>query len=154
MNEDLNVFKNPKQELNKLLLPILIAALIGTVNGLVDTSFSGLLGANALSAVGILTPTYILISSFGTGIGVGSNALMSRAIGKDKLEEANKIFNNTIFSVLAIGIILTVLVIAFKKQILFLFGATGAIYPYAEGYSVMYYGIIIMLMPGILSSIR
>lgn len=153
MNENLNVFKNPKQELNKLLLPILIAALIGTVNGLIDTSFSGLLGANALSAVGLLTPSYMLLSSFGSGIGVGSNALMSRAIGKDNLKEANKIFNNTIFSVLAIGIILTILLIVFKKQILFLFGATGPIYPYADGYSVMYYGTIIMLMQGIFSSI-
>lgn len=153
MDKDLEVYENPRKALNKLVIPILITSIIGSLNALVDTSFIGYLGANALSALGLLTPLYLLIMSFGSSIGVGTNVLMSRYIGNNNMKFANNIFNNSIFITLIIGSILTLIFILFNKQVLTLFGVSNQVYPFAADFSVVFYGSIIFLIQGIFSAI-
>lgn len=153
MENNLDVYQHPKKELNKLVMPILITSIIGSLNTLVDTSFIGHLGGNALSASGLITPLYILIISFGSSVGVGTNVLMSRFIGNNDTEHANKIFNNSIFITIIIGIILTIIIVIFNRQVLGLFGVSNQVYEFAADYSVIFYGCIILLVQGIFSSI-
>lgn len=153
MKNSNEVYENPKKALNKLTIPILITSLIGNINGMIDIVFVSLLGIGELSVLSLLTPFYILIFVLGISIGIGTNVLMSRYIGKEDTDSANKIFNNSIFIALIIGIILTVMISLFNKQIFALFGVPNNLYNFAMEYSVIFYGSIIFLMQGILSAI-
>ena len=147
------VIENPKKELNKLVLPIFITFIIGNLNSLVDMAFVGYIGTNALAALGLLSPFFSLVNAFGSSIGVGINVLMSKAIGDNNNKLANTIFNNAIFIAVIVGLIITLMVLIFNKQVLVLFGVTDSLYNYASDYSILFVGSAIFLIQGLLVSL-
>ena len=110
------VIENPKKEINKLVLPIFITFIIGNLNSLVDMTFVGYMGTNALAALGLLSPFFSIVNAFGSSIGVGINVLMSKAIGDNNNKLANTLFNNGIFIAVIVGLIITLMVFIFNKE--------------------------------------
>ena len=151
--EHLKVYENPKRELNKMVLPIFITFIIGNLNSLVDIAFVGYLGADALAALGILSPFYSMVTIFGSCIGVGINVLIGNAIGKDNDNLANSIFNNGLFISCVVGVVITLIVLLFNKSIIGLFGLNGALYNGTVEYSVLFLGSIIFIIQGMLTSV-
>lgn len=82
---------------NKLLvsmsIPMVLSMLVMALYNIVDSIFVAKLNEDALTAVSLAFPVQNLMIAFGTGTGVGVNALLSRSLGAKDTEYANKIAN-------------------------------------------------------------
>lgn len=85
---------------NKLLItmsvPMMISMLVQALYNIVDSMFVAQLNENALTAVSLAFPVQNLMISVGVGTGVGINALLSRSLGEEEYERANKTANHGI----------------------------------------------------------
>ena len=72
-------------------LPMMVSMLVQALYNIVDSIFVAKLSENALTAVSLAFPLQMLLIAVATGTGVGMNALLSRALGAKKTDEANKI---------------------------------------------------------------
>lgn len=70
--------------------PMMISMLVQSVYNIVDTIFVSKLDPNAVIALGHCFPIQILLIAFGTGTGVGINAILSKALGENDSSTANK----------------------------------------------------------------
>jgi putative MATE family efflux protein len=101
---------------------------------LVDTFWVGKLGFQAVAAVTVTLPFFILTSAVATGTGIGLNALVSRRFGERNVEATNQAVGQTFFLALALGLITTLVISLFPRQILVLCGATPDILSFGEPY--------------------
>ena len=77
---------------NKLLinmaLPMMISMLVQALYNIVDSIFVARISEEALTAVSMAFPMQNLMIGVAGGVGVGTNALLSRALGEGRQEEA------------------------------------------------------------------
>lgn len=89
---------------NKLLitmsLPMIISMLVQALYNVVDSIFVAMINEDALTAVSLAFPIQNLLIAIGSGIGVGINALLSRALGQNKRKQVNKIAMQGLFLIL------------------------------------------------------
>lgn len=89
---------------NKLLLsmavPIMISMMVQAFYNVVDSYFVAKISEHALTAVSMAFPIQNLMIAVGSGIGVGMNALLSRALGERKPESASHYAMQGIFLLL------------------------------------------------------
>ncbi|KUO79057.1 MAG: MATE family efflux transporter [Desulfosporosinus sp. BRH_c37] len=128
-----------EEKIGKLLRKFSIPAIIGMlVNGLyniVDRIFVGQgVGSLALSGTAISFPFTLAIMAFGMLIGIGATSVISIRLGQQKNEEAEQIVGNAFVLLLAISLTITLLGYVFMDSLLFLFGASGEVFPYAKEY--------------------
>ena len=125
----------------KLALPMTLAQLINVMYNIVDRLYIGLIPENAtlaLTGLGLCLPIISIVTAFANLFGMGGAPLCSIERGKGNLEEAEKIMGNSFVMMVATGIALTVLGLAFKRPMLYLFGASDATISYAEDYITIY----------------
>lgn len=81
--------------INKLLLtmslPMVISMLVQALYNVVDSIFVAMINESALTAVSLAFPIQNLLIAVGSGVGVGINALLSRALGQKDQNRVNKI---------------------------------------------------------------
>lgn len=77
--------------------PMMISMLVQSIYNIVDSLFVSRLDPNAVTALGHCFPIQILLIAFGTGTGVGINAILSKALGENDPEKANKAAVNGVF---------------------------------------------------------
>ena len=119
---DMNsVMVNEPKKAFKKLSPALIAfAVFDAIYSLVDLAWAGTLGYNVVAAVGVATPLFVLIGTFGSTIGQGTNSLMSRLLGiNDKNKTKNAMMHGFLICVI-ICILLPLTVIPFLDNLLIL----------------------------------
>ena len=80
-------------------LPIVISMLVQALYNIVDSMFVSMISQEALNAVSLAFPAQNLMIGFATGMGVGINSLVSRALGAQDREHANRVARNGIFIV-------------------------------------------------------
>lgn len=96
--------ENPVQEnkmgvmpIKKLLitmsLPMMISMLVQALYNIVDSIFVSQLCEEAMTAVTLVFPMQNLMVSLAMGTGVGVNAILSKALGEKKYEDANSAAN-------------------------------------------------------------
>lgn len=85
---------------NKLLLemsvPMMISMLVQALYNIVDSIFVARLSEKALTAVSLAFPIQQIMIALGVGLGVGVNAVLSRALGAKEYKKVDKIANNAI----------------------------------------------------------
>lgn len=74
--------------LTRLAAPASIGFFFNTMFNVVDTYWGGRISTDALAALSLSFPVYIVILSVGSGIGSGTNALIANAIGAGRHERA------------------------------------------------------------------
>lgn len=77
-------------------LPMVAAMLVQALYNVIDTYFVSKLGINAVTAVSASFAVQNLMIGVATGTGVGVNALLSKALGEKKYDNANKVAANGI----------------------------------------------------------
>lgn len=130
----------PKLILN-LALPMTLAQLINILYNIVDRMYIGRIPNESslpLTGIGITLPIITLIMAFANLFGMGGAPLCSIARGKGDIEDAEEIMGNSFALLIISGVLLTILGLLFKKPLLFLFGASSATFPYANGYITIY----------------
>lgn len=86
---------------NKLLIgmsgPMMISMLVQALYNVVDSIFVSRIHEDALTAVSLAFPVQSVLIAMGAGMGVGVNALLSKALGEKDHELVNKSAVNGIF---------------------------------------------------------
>ncbi|MGM9878425.1 MAG: MATE family efflux transporter [Bacilli bacterium] len=98
--------------MNKLILkmglPMIVSMVLQALYNVIDSIFvanMGVKGAIANQALTYAFPIQIMIIAIGVGTGVGLNALLSKSLGENDREKANKIAGNGIFLCICIYLI-------------------------------------------------
>lgn len=122
-------------QLIKFVLPTVITVVFASLYGIIDGIFVSNVGGNtAFAAINLITPLFLIVSSFGMMFGTGGNAIVSKTRGEGREEEAKEIFSTLTFAVIILGIIVTVLLELYLDDILRLLGATDEMLPLCMAY--------------------
>ena len=92
-----------------MAIPMMISMLVQAFYNIVDSVYVSRLGEDALNAVSLAFPLQNLMIAFGGGTTVGMNALLSRALGAKKQEEADRVANTGIFLSLCCAVLFAVI---------------------------------------------
>lgn len=120
------------QDIKGLLIrqsvPASIGILFMTVNILIDTIFVGQwIGSIAIAALSVVMPINFFIASMGMAIGSGGSSVLSRALGKGNKEKALAVFAHQVMMTLGIASLFVIIGLFFSDEVLYAFGANGAI---------------------------
>lgn len=144
---------DPKKAIVKLALPMMLSMLLIMLYNLADSVWVAGLGADALAAIGFITPLFMVLIGLGNGIGAGANSLIARNIGAGKHDEANNAGLHGIVLSIIISVIFTLLIEGFMVPILQFMGAGNTI-GYAMDYSYIIFGFLfVFVYSGVASAI-
>lgn len=123
----------------QMALPMTVAQLINILYNIVDRMYLGRLpGHLSLTGLGLCLPIISILMGFANLCGMGGAPLCSIHRGKGENEEAERILGNSFALLLLFGAGLTALGLAFRRPILYLFGASDLTFPYANDYLTIY----------------
>ena len=100
-------------------LPIMISMLVQALYNVVDSMFVARVSENALTALSIAFPIQNLMIAVSVGLGVGLNAVVSRALGAKDTKGVNRAATNGIMLMFICGL-------------LFMLGGATLVRPYFE----------------------
>ena len=144
---------DPKKAIVKLALPMMLSMLLIMLYNIADSIWVAGLGADALAAIGFITPLFMVLVGLGNGIGAGANSLIARYIGANNYKQANNAALHGIVLSIIVSVIFTVLIEAFMVPILQFMGA-GKTIQYAMDYSYIIFGFLfIFVYSGVASAI-
>ncbi len=138
--EEKNVIKNENKmgvmPVGKLLLsmsvPMMFSMLVQALYNIVDSIFVARVSEDALTAVSMAFPVQAVLVSLGAGMGVGVNALVSRALGEKDSKRAGLVATHGVF-------------LSFCSYLVFLIIGLTAITPFYKGQTadeqIIAYGI-------------
>jgi putative MATE family efflux protein len=133
----------------KLAIPSIVIMMVGALYNAADTYFVSSLGTSAVAAVGISFSLMAIIQAVGFFFGHGAGNYISRALGAQKMEDAEKMAATGFFTALAIGILITVFGLFFMLPLARVLGSTDTILPYARDYL----GFILLGAPFMIASL-
>ncbi len=121
---------------------------------LVDTFFISLLGTEPLAAVSFTFPVTFTVISLAIGLGIGTSAVIAKALGSDKLDEAR--FDASIALLISVVLVfcLSVVGYVFITPIFELLGAGQQVLPLIHDYmSVWFLGSVFLITPMVGNSV-
>ena len=139
MNERLENEKISKLLLS-LAIPSILAQLATLIYNMVDRIYIGQLadGALAIAGIGLCTSIITIITAFTNLFGRGGAPLASIRMGEKRMDIAEKILGNCVFSLVISSLIIMAALLIFGEDILMLFGASENTLPYAMDYLSIY----------------
>ena len=125
-----------KFKLSKYIIPSVISmVLVGTYTNIDGLFIGNVTGDPGLAAINIVWPIVALITSLGTGIGLGGSVILSNAKGKGDIEGARKIKSTVILTLISVGILSGIIFTLVYNPLLHLMGAEGDVLGYASDYA-------------------
>ncbi|MDH5780961.1 MAG: MATE family efflux transporter [Dehalococcoidia bacterium] len=144
-NHSLALANEPiKTLLWRLSLPATVGMFVMSLYNVVDAIFVGRgVGTLGIAGVSIVFPVQMVITGMGLMVGMGAASLISRSLGADKMERAERTLGNAILLILLLGGTLAVVALSRSTPLLRLFGATDTILPYAKEYmNIILLGVV------------
>lgn len=132
-----------------LAIPTIISMLVTSFYNMADTYFVGKINTQATAAVGIVFSVMSIIQAVGFFFGHGSGNYISRKLGAQETENAEKMAATGFFWALFIGFALAVVGLIFLTPLSMALGSTPTILPYTE----KYLGIILLGAPFMTASL-
>lgn len=130
----------PRNIMN-MALPMTLAQIINLMYNIVDRIYIGRIpieGTLALTGLGLTFPVITILSAFANLFGMGGAPLCSIARGKKEHQRAGNLMKCSYTLLVITGIFLMVICFLFMKPIMYAFGASDTIYPYARDYLQIY----------------
>lgn len=121
-----------------------LALLVYAIYSVTDTYFLSV-GINSRAAAGasIISPVLIALGGVATTVGAGGASVVSRALGEKNPERAAKAVANTFLIFWTTALIITLFGSLFIRRIVYWFGATESVAPYAITYGrIIFLGAI------------
>ncbi|MBQ0077360.1 MAG: MATE family efflux transporter [Bacteroidales bacterium] len=126
--------------LRKFAVPGIIAQTAASLYNMVDSIYIGHIpdvGPYAISGLAVTFPLMNISIALGTLVGVGAMTMISILLGQKNYGAANKVLSNVLSLNVIIGVVFTVVAIAFLDPILRFFGATDNTLPFARDYMLI-----------------
>ena len=123
----------------RLSVPSMVSMLAMSLYILADTFWLGRVSYEAIAAITITFPFYIVIFAIGLGSGIGANALASRQFGEKNIEATNRVAGQSFPLTAIFGIIFIIPSVFFAKPLATLLGAPPQIVDMTAEYLV-YFG--------------
>lgn len=118
-----------------LALPVVLGMVVSLIYNMVDTFFIARTGNTALIAgVSLGTPIFTLMIALGDIFGVGGSSVISRLFGKKEYEDGRRISVFCFYAAIAVGIAVSIILLAAKQPILGLLGCDETTWQYAGDY--------------------
>ncbi|SEK43015.1 putative efflux protein, MATE family [Methanobrevibacter gottschalkii] len=148
-----SIMGNPRKAINKLAFPTIFSLLLMFLNNLIDSFWVAGINADALAALGFISPLYLVIIGLGTGIGAGTNSLISRYLGAQRIDDANNAIIHSIILTIIVSIIILIVGIFFLDDLIILLGASS-VGAYCLSYGEIIFLLnIVFLLPNVIASI-
>ena len=153
-NENINsIIGSPRKAINKLAFPTIFSMLLMFLNNLIDSFWVAGINADALAALGFVSPLYLVIIGLGSGVGAGANSLISRYVGARQFEDANNAVLHSIILTLIVSIIVLIVGIFFLDDLIVFLGA-NSVKSYCLSYGQIIFLLnIVFLAPNVTASI-
>ena len=131
---ELGTERIPKH-LKQYAIPAIIAMTASSLYNMVDAIFIGHgVGPYAISGLALTFPFMNLAAAFGTLVGVGASTMASMLLGQKNYDVAKKVLGNVVVLNFLIGLLFTIVALAFLDPILYFFGASENTISYAREY--------------------
>ncbi|MFC2072702.1 MATE family efflux transporter [Chloroflexota bacterium] len=119
----------------KLSLPAGIGMLVMGLYNVVDTIFIGqVVGPLGIAGLTIVFPFQMVVMGLGMIVGIGGASIISRALGADDTDKAERTLGNCVFLVILLGVLIPIIGLVNIDFWLRLFGASETILPYSTDY--------------------
>lgn len=105
---------------------------------LAEIGYLGVVGTEALAAMGFAFPITIFLFAFAGGIGTGASSVIARVHGAGDRRQAALLVTHAELLVLAVGVAIGALGLVFAQSVLTLLGAEGEVLAMATEYFVVY----------------
>lgn len=120
---------------SKMLLPTLLGMLCISVMTVIDGVFIGHgVGSDALAAVNIFSPFWLLMTATGLMLGIGCSVVSSIHLSQDNVKAAQINLTQTLIFGTALTLSITILVSVFSTQTAYLLGSSDRLLPYVIDY--------------------
>ena len=165
-----DVKQNPlgTEKIGKLILkysiPTILSFLVGAIYVITDQIYIGRglpflgiegIGVLGMAATGVTFPLTTITTALALLIAVGTAANFNLRLGAGNKKAAAKVAGNGLLMMAVFGILLGAGAFIFRRQLLYLFGVTAEILPYAESYvSVLCFALPLQVFAGSCHLIR
>jgi putative MATE family efflux protein len=125
----------------RLSLPAIAAQIVNVLYNVVDRMYIGhlpVIGADALTGVGVVFPMIMIIAAFAVLISMGGAPRAAIYMGKGDNRTAEKILGNCAVALVILSVILTAAALLLAPSALRLFGASENTFKYAYQYMTIY----------------
>lgn len=102
---------------------MVFTSIYGVVDGLFVSNFAGKI---SFAAINLVMPYIMILGGVGFMVGTGGSALVAKTLGEGKNRDANRYFTMMVMLTFILGIVLSVVGIAFMRPISYVLGATDA----------------------------
>ncbi len=124
-----------------LAIPAVLAQMVNLLYSIVDRIYIGHIpgvGALALTGMGLCTPILLIVSAFAAFAGNGGAPLAAIELGRGDRKKAGTILTNAVIMILCFSVVLTALLLCFKRPLLYFFGASDDTIGFADSYLSIY----------------
>jgi len=140
-----------------LAWPNVVVMLAQASTGLIETFWVSRLGTDALAGMALVFPGVMLMQMISGGsLGGGISSAVARALGSRRAGDANALVVHALIINVALGLLLSLVVLAFGPQLYRALGGRGASLDAALKYSnVVFAGnVLLWIMNGLASAVR
>ncbi len=134
--------------LTRLTIPMIIGIAGMVAFNLIDTFFIAQLGTIELAAISFTFPVVFLITSIALGLGVGTSAVISRAIGEGDQRKVKRLTTDALSLSVLIVVSLVMVGMLTIEPLFRLLGASEEILPFIKKYMTIWYpGVAFVIIP-------
>lgn len=114
------------RRLFRFVLPSILMIICTSVYSIVDGFFvSNFVGKTPFAAINLVMPVLMAVGTIGFMIGTGGSAIVSKAMGEGKKEQASQYFSMLIYMSFILGVVISIVGFLFMRPISEALGATG-----------------------------
>ena len=112
----------------RFTLPSVLMMIFTSIYSVVDGFFvSNFAGKTAFTAVNLITPFLMILSSAGFMLGTGGSALVAKTLGQGDEKRAKRLFSLLVYTAFIAGLVIAALGIVFLRPVAIFLGAEGEI---------------------------
>ena len=118
---------NPKKSIIGLSIPMILSLFLTMINNLADAMWVSGLGSDALAAIGIVTPLFIIIIGLGIGLSAGVNSSVARFIGMGDMKNAGNSATHGVVLSIIVSVLIPGLILLFLDPLLIAIGGANVL---------------------------
>jgi putative MATE family efflux protein len=148
-NSPISLLEDPvSPTLKRMTIPMIYGMVLLMTFNLVDTFFVGLLGTQPLAAISFTFPITFTVISLTIGLGIGTSAVIAKALGKGENESAKNSGTAAIYLAAIVVGVLSFIGYCFIDEMFLLLGASEKLLPLIHQYmDIWFIGSVCLIGP-------